>query len=184
MVLGYVGLDLMLMDNNINRLDRRVERQLLRMAENPFDLTNEEFKQLYRLTPDIVFNLIDVLEPQLQRTRINGLSIEKQVLAALRFYATGCFQRPVGEQWGISMSQSSISRCVHKVTDAINNLIFRQWIQFPITAEARYQAKLKFQNARHSFEGAIGAIDCSHVAIIAPRIHEEAYVNHHGYHSL
>jgi len=43
---------------------------------------------------------------------------------------------------------------------------------------------LKFQNARHSFEGAIGAIDCSHVAIIAPRIHEEAYVNHHGYHSL
>lgn len=105
-------------------------------------------------------------------------------MAALRFYATGCFQRPVGEQWGISMSESSISRCVHKVTDAINNLIFRQWIQFPITAEARYQAKLKFQNARHSFEGAIGAIDCSHVAIIAPRIHEEAYVNHHGYHSL
>jgi len=80
MALDYVGLDLMLMDNNINRLDRRVERQLLRMAENPFDLTNEEFKQLYRLTPDIVFNLIDVLEPQLQRTRINGLSVEKQVI--------------------------------------------------------------------------------------------------------
>lgn len=36
MALGYVGLDLMLMDNNINRLDRRVERQLLRMAENSF----------------------------------------------------------------------------------------------------------------------------------------------------
>lgn len=80
MALDYVGLDLMLMDNNINRLDRRVERQLLRMAENPFDLTNEEFKQLYRLTPDIEFNLIDVLEPQLQRTRINGLSVEKQVI--------------------------------------------------------------------------------------------------------
>lgn len=79
MALGYVGLDLMLMDNNIN-LDRRVERQLLRMAENPFDLTNGEFKQLYRLTPDIVFNLIDVLEPQLQRTRINDLSVEKQVI--------------------------------------------------------------------------------------------------------
>lgn len=80
MALGFVGLDLMLMGNNIDRLDRRVERQLLRMAENPFDLTNEEFKQLYRLTPDIVFNLIDVLESQLQRTRINGLSVEKQVI--------------------------------------------------------------------------------------------------------
>lgn len=80
MALGYLGLDLMLMDNNINRLDRRVDRQLLRMAENPFHLTNEEFKQLYRLTPDIVFNLIDLLEPQLQRTRINGLSVEKQVI--------------------------------------------------------------------------------------------------------
>jgi len=27
-------------------------------------------------------------------------------------------------------------------------------------------------------------IDCTHIAIIAPKDHEEAYINHHGYHSL
>ncbi|XP_070168188.1 LOW QUALITY PROTEIN: putative nuclease HARBI1, partial [Polyergus mexicanus] len=101
----------------------------------------------------------------------------------MRFYATGCFQRPVGEQWGICMSQTSISRCIHKVTDAINDLI-QQWVQFPMTLGARQLARMQFQNARHSFEGGIGAIDCTHVAILALKKHEEAYVNHHGYHSL
>ncbi|XP_071580476.1 putative nuclease HARBI1 [Temnothorax nylanderi] len=173
-----------MMENRVQRIERRVQRQICRATEDPFDLTNNEFKELYRLTPDLIFDLVDVLEPRLQRTRITGLSVEKQVLSAVRFYATGCFQRPVGEQWGISMSQTSISRTVHKVTDAINDLIFRQWIQFPITPGARQLARMQFQNAHQPFEGAIGAIDCTHVAILAPKEHEEAYINHHGYHSL
>lgn len=102
----------------------------------------------------------------------------------MRFYATGCFQHPVGEQWGISMSQTLISRCIHKVTDAINELIFRQWIQFLMTSGARQLAKMQFQNACQPFEGAIRAIDCTHIAIPALKQHEEAYINHHGYHSL
>ncbi|XP_050457536.1 putative nuclease HARBI1 [Cataglyphis hispanica] len=117
-------------------------------------------------------------------TRITGLSVEKQVLSAIRLYATGCYQCPVGEQWDISMNQSSISRCVHQVTDAINENIFRQWVQFPMTLEARQIAKEQFQNARQPFEGAIEEIDCTHMAIFAPREHEEAYINHNGYHSL
>lgn len=40
MALGYIGYNLMLMENRINHIERRVERQLLRMTENPFDLTN------------------------------------------------------------------------------------------------------------------------------------------------
>jgi len=88
----------------------------------------------------------------------------------VRFYTTGCFQRPVGEQWGISMSQTSISRCIHKVTNAINDLIFRQWVQFPITPESRHLARMQFQNAHQPFEWIIGAIDCTHVAILLPKI--------------
>ncbi|XP_024941996.1 putative nuclease HARBI1 isoform X2 [Cephus cinctus] len=129
-------------------------------------------------------NLVDLLAPHLQHTRITGLSVEKQILSTVRFYATGCFQRPVGEQWGITMSQPSVSRCIHRVTDAINEHIFRQWIQFPMTMEARQQARQQFQTASQPFDGAIGAIDCTHLAILAPKQHEEAYINHHGYHSL
>lgn len=77
------------------------------------------------------------------------------------------------------MSQTSINRCIHKVTDAINELIFRQWVQFPMTPGARQLARMKFQNARQPFKGAIGAIDCTYIAILAPKEHEEAYINHH-----
>lgn len=107
------------------------------------------------------------------------------MLATLRFYATGCYQRPVGEQWGISMSQSSVSRCIHRVTDAINNTMFRAKIKFPMTQEERQTAKVIFASASSPFvAGTIGAIDCTHIAILAPKSHEEAYVNHHGYHSI
>lgn len=80
MALNYLGLDIMIAEDHVQRLDRRIERQLLRIAEDPFDLTNNEFKELYRLSPDLIFNLIDALEPRLQRTRITGLSVEKQVI--------------------------------------------------------------------------------------------------------
>jgi len=67
--------------------------------------------------------------------------------------------------------------CIRRVTDAINENIFRQWVQFPMTSEARHFAKEKLRNVRQPFEGAIRAIDCTH---FAPREHEEGYVNHNG----
>lgn len=107
-----------------------------------------------------------------------------KVLSAIRFYATECFQRPVGEQWGISLSQASISRCLHRVTEAINDTLLRQWVKFPITTYERHCAKEVFRNSSIPFEVYIGAIDCTHISILAPKTHEGAYVNHHGYHSL
>mgnify|MGYP004572098931 CR=1 FL=1 len=84
----------------------------------------------------------------------------------------------------IKLSQSSISRSIHKVTDAINEVMFMEEVCFPMTAYERQTAFNMFSNAPQSFEGAIGAIDCTHIAILAPVTHEEAYVNHHGYHSI
>jgi len=51
------------------------------MANNhdPFNLSDEMFINLYRLSPDVVLDLIDILEPQLQRQRLYGLSVEHQV---------------------------------------------------------------------------------------------------------
>lgn len=80
MALGYFAFDVVMMEDRIQRLERRAQRQLLRATDDPFDLTDNEFRELYRLTPDLMFNLIDALEPRLQRTRITGLSAEKQVI--------------------------------------------------------------------------------------------------------
>jgi len=53
-----------------------------------------------------------------------------------------------------------------------------------MTATERQKAREKFEAVPQPFEGTLGAIDCTHINILAPNIHEEAYVNHHGNHSL
>ncbi|XP_017469829.1 PREDICTED: putative nuclease HARBI1 [Rhagoletis zephyria] len=161
------------------------DRRALRDADNALELPPSEFRKLYRLSPDVANDVVAQLDNNLKGSRITALSSEKQVLSALRFYATGCYQRPVGEQWGISMSHSSVSRCVHRVTDAINSNLFFTKVKFPMTQIERQAAKEIFALAPSSFVGGtIGAIDCTHVSILGPKSHEEAYVNHHGYHSI
>lgn len=76
MALGYLALDLMRIEDRVQRLERRTQRQLLRATEDPFDLNNE-FRELHCLTPDLIFDLIDALQPPLQRTRIIGLQKRK-----------------------------------------------------------------------------------------------------------
>lgn len=54
-----------------------------------------------------------------------------------------------------------------------------------MTQVERQAAKTTFASSSSPFVGGtIGDIDCTHVSILAPKIHEEAYVNHHGYHSI
>jgi hypothetical protein len=107
-----------------------------------------------------------------------------QVLIALRFYATGSYQDPTGDTFDIPVSQPTVSRCVRNVSTLINDHLLRRKVRFPMTPEERYQAKQKFRNAPQPFENTLGAIDCSYIQIIAPKEHEEAYVNHWGDHCL
>lgn len=103
---------------------------------------------------------------------------------AINFYANGSYQRSVGNQCELVVSQPSTSRYIRKVTFFINVRLLRPWIKFPMTAEERNVARNKFIQAPQSFSGTIGAIDCTHINILAPHVYEEAYVNHHGNHSL
>lgn len=83
-----------------------------------------------------------------------------------------------------NVNQSSVSRCINSVTNAINQKLLRRWVRFPMTEIERHNARESFLNAPQQFVGCIGAIDCTHINIITPKEHEEAYVNHHGNHSL
>jgi len=100
------------------------------------------------------------------------------------FYAKGSYQCATGDHFDLNVSQPSVNRCLHAVTDAINNTLLRKWVNFPMTLVERNNAREEFSNASQPFEGAIGAIDCTFINILAPKVHEEAFVNHHGNHSL
>lgn len=77
---AYLAAHIVDLENRIERLRRRADRHILREIEDPFHLTDAEFKELYRLTPELTSNLIDELAPHLTHTRITGLSVEKQVI--------------------------------------------------------------------------------------------------------
>ncbi|XP_018377380.1 PREDICTED: uncharacterized protein LOC108770327 [Trachymyrmex cornetzi] len=160
----YLAWDLLYLEHREGRLECQIQRYNWRELHDPFDLHDSEFVQLYRLTPNIVMELTDILRPNLEnRNRINGISPERQVLTALRFYAIGYFQGAIGEQWDIAISQPSVSRYVRKVTDAINNTLLRQWVRFPLTDIERHIAREKFRVAPQPFMGTIGAIDCKYL---------------------
>lgn len=52
----------------------------LRNTIDPFSLTDQQFIKVFRLSKDAVHYLCNVLQPSLQRTRANGLSVETQVI--------------------------------------------------------------------------------------------------------
>ncbi|XP_046744295.1 putative nuclease HARBI1 [Diprion similis] len=161
-----------------------VNRRQLRDEQNPFELPEVQFQQLFRLSRKLASDLVNHLRPHLERDRSHGLSVECQVLCAVRFYAVGSYQRAIGQDFMVAISQTAVSRCLKSVSAAINDHLLQQWVKFPATPQQREEARRKFPRAPQPFTGAIGAIDRTHIAILSPQEHEEAYVNHHGYHSL
>ncbi|XP_067642093.1 putative nuclease HARBI1 isoform X2 [Eurosta solidaginis] len=149
--------------------------------DDPFDMTPSEFRKLYRISPDMADYVVELLDNKIKSDNVTALSSEDQVLATLRFYATGCYQKPNG----VIMSQSSINSCVHRVTDAFNSSLFFTKVRFPMTQIERQNAKNKFASAPYPFvEDTIGAIGCTDVPILAPKAHQWSYVNENGYHSI
>ena len=102
----------------------------------------------------------------------------QQVLIALRFYATGTFQRVTGNLFGVS----AFSACtaIHKVSKAIA----KQRAQFLSFPENLADTRRKFYDVAH-FPGVIGAIDCSHIRIICPnKENAMAFVNRKQFYSI
>lgn len=80
------------------------------------------------------------------------------------------------------MSQPTISKCVHEINGAIVTHLSAQWVKFPTTMEEIIATKVQFME-RTRFPGVIGATDCTHIAIVAPKEEEHNYLNRKGYHS-
>lgn len=65
----------------------------------------------------IIRNLRPFLQVQIRTSKI---PIELRVLAAVRFFATGSYQRGIGQDCLINMSQSQVCLAITEVANAIN----------------------------------------------------------------
>ena len=124
---------------------------------------DEDFRLRFRLTKDSVSDLVKILDKDLQHQTRRGLPLTpmQQVLIALEFYATGTFQRVIGDLFGVSVFAACT--VIHKVS----RTIAKQRGQFLSFPENLADTKRKFYDVAH-FPDVIGAIDCTHIRIICP----------------
>ena len=144
--------------------------------------TEEEIRDRYRFRRDSIEFICDLVYDDLVRPtqRNRALSVETQVLAGLRFLASGCFYQVIGDVLGIH--KSSVSRVVMDFCAAILKKK-GDFINFPYTQAERDQNKQRFFEMG-GFPSCILCIDCFHVRVATPFFDENDFVNRKGYHSI
>ena len=110
---------------------------------------------------------------------MHSIPTTTQLAVALQFLATGSFQTVVASSHGIS--QSSVSRCIRTVTDALWYYA-TEYIEFPNQAEQLINQQRFYE--RSGFPLLIGSIDGTHVPILAPPQNEDVFVNRKNFHSI
>lgn len=142
---------------------------------NAFDMPNEEFRQRYRLSKNVVRWLCDQLrvDPALRRRRRGRtvMTVEQQVLCALHFFATGRYQGEVAWDQHFAVHQTTVSAAIRAVATAIVNCLGRQWVAFPQTDEEKAATREAFVR-RGCLPGVVGCVDGTFVAIKAPSQHD------------
>ncbi|XP_050507518.1 putative nuclease HARBI1 [Diabrotica virgifera virgifera] len=78
-----------------------------------------------------------------------------------------------------------MSRCIDEVTEVIYGHITPNWIKFPNSEHSRNTVSNGFRR-RYNFPQCLGAIDCTHIAIISPPENYPAlpYYCRKGYYSI
>lgn len=146
-------------------------------------LSDDQLLKKYRLHRGGIEYLCQELHDDLARPtkRSNALSVSTQVLVALRYFATGSFQEVTGDT--VKVSRFSVSRCVHRVADAIINRLMARHIRFPTNNVEQRNAKAAFYELAH-FPNVLGTLDGSLVPVIAPKLDEHLFVCRKGYHAI
>ena len=176
-------------DINIAVNLKTAERTIYSRCDPLEQYPDRAFRSRFRMTKESFKELLELLESDLRYDSKRGQPItgEKQLLIALRFYATNSLQQVTGDTIGVS--QPTISRIVSRVSKSICRL-YNQFIQFPKNENSSETMK-RFYNLLNGdpnskpFPGVIGAIDCTHVQVLAPGVdNREAFRNRKGYLSL
>ncbi|XP_052701843.1 putative nuclease HARBI1 [Crassostrea angulata] len=168
----------LLFDLNFGR--RHKKQRVYRHFSHNFD--EAEYKERYRFSMESVRFITDLIEPELCRPtmRSHSLSAINQVEIALRYFATGDNMKTVGDTLGFH--KSSVSRSVRDVSQALTD-VSPKFIKWPSTTREKMAIKKRFYGIS-GFPAVIGAVDGTHVRIIAPSEHESVYVNRKGFHSI
>lgn len=86
-------------------------RKSLRINSEAFSLTEARFMELFRLPKQTAHFLINQVEYHLvPAIRTSKISNEIKLFTTLRFYATGCYQWSIGQDYHFGLSQTAVHR--------------------------------------------------------------------------
>lgn len=128
--------------------------------------------------------VLDIINNNMEESeRRDKISNKQKLASVLRFYATGQYQRGIGEEFLHAMSQKSVCNAILDITTILEKELCPLHIIFPTSTDAKNEIKATFFENTNFF-GVIGCVDSTHVNILAPSENEHVYVNRHGVHSL
>ncbi|XP_020633184.3 uncharacterized protein LOC110069952 [Pogona vitticeps] len=136
------------------------------------------WQENFRMSRRTFMELCDQLRPVLERQTTNmraPITVEKQLGIAIWKLATPDSYRSVAECFGVG--RSTVSRIVMEVCQALYDVYHRVvHLTRPQAVMAGFAAK--------GFPHCIGAIDATHIPIIAPAHRATEYINSKGYYSM
>ncbi|XP_013407293.1 protein ANTAGONIST OF LIKE HETEROCHROMATIN PROTEIN 1 [Lingula anatina] len=144
--------------------------------------TEREWKENFRMSKDSFNFLCNILRPQLTRQETHlrhSITVEKQVAITLWFLGSGDSYRTISHLFAVG--RSTVSTIVKRFVQAVvsrKNL----FIKFPQDAEL--DRVIQGYANKWGFPNVGGAIDGTHIPIIAPPDSKGDYYNRKGWHSI
>ncbi|XP_049866795.1 putative nuclease HARBI1 [Pectinophora gossypiella] len=146
---------------------------------------DDNYVSVYRLSKQLIDQLELELLPIIKSTkrRGKGLTTRIKILCTLAFLASGSYQKIIKENVRTYLSQTSASRCINEVVEALNNPnILKKYIRFPQNIQERQILKERFYE-KFKIPAVIGCIDGTLVALKRPAEHEERFFCRKNYHA-
>ncbi|XP_065366314.1 putative nuclease HARBI1 [Calliphora vicina] len=161
-----------------------IRRQLWEQS-NIFTMPNSKFVSYFRINKEGFKYVLDKIAFKLKEpTRSICVPNMLKLAATMRILAEGSYQKGAGNDYNISMCQSSVSNAFQECIDAMYNVLCSEWISFPTEENEKDEIKKFFYN-KTGFPGLIGYIDGTHINIISPEKEVQfKYRNRKGFYSL
>ena len=112
------------MNYDFERLESRRRRRQKKVYVR-INMDRYFFRERFRMNMEEFGHVLNVLGPILAHPTFRSIALtpEQQILLALRFLGTGGSLHLIGDAHGVS--KASVSRCTHRVVNAINSNFFR-----------------------------------------------------------
>jgi hypothetical protein len=142
-----------------------------------------EFKARMRMDVSTFEYLCTSLAPDLQRRDTSmrlAIPVQVKVAVSITRLATGNSMQVIADLYRIGLFSSQLA--VSQFCCAIKKILLKKFINWPSPSTMDRYAQ-EFQELQQ-IPYVVGAVDGSHIPIVAPRLHAPDYYNRKGFHSV